>query len=71
MKISNKAYDILCIIAKIIAPIATFISALLVIWNVPYAEQITASLAALDTCLGVIVTVLKNDYDKRNKEGGV
>lgn len=64
MKISNKAYDVLSIIAKIVAPIATFISALLTIWNIPYAQQITASLAAFDTCLGVIVTILKNNYDK-------
>lgn len=67
MKISNKAYDVLCIVAKIIAPIATFISALLVIWNIPYAEQITATLAAFDVCIGAIVTVLKVNYDKQNK----
>jgi len=67
MRISNKAYDVLSFLAKIIAPIATFIAALLTIWNIPYAPQITASLAALDTCLGTIVTILKKSYDKENK----
>ncbi len=64
MKLSNKAYDNLCIIVKCIAPILTFISAVLAIWHVPYTAQITATLAALNTCLGGIVTVLKSQYDK-------
>lgn len=66
MKLSNKAYDVLSICAKIIAPIATFIAAILTIWHIPYAAEITATLAALDTCLGGIVTVLKKNYDKKN-----
>ncbi len=64
MKLSNKTYDKLCIIVKCIAPILTFISAVLAIWHVPYTAQITATLAALTTCLGGIVTVLKSQYDK-------
>lgn len=64
MKLSNKAYDNLCIIVKCIAPILTFISAVLAIWHVPYTAQITATLAALNTCLGGIVTMLKSQYDK-------
>lgn len=64
MKLSNKTYDKLCIIVKCIAPILTFISAVLAIWHVPYTAQITATLAALNTCLGGIVTKLKSDYDK-------
>ena len=65
MKLSNKTYDKLCIIVKCIAPILTFISAVLAIWHVPYTAQITATLAALNTCLGGRVTVLKAVYDKQ------
>lgn len=65
MKLTNKTYDKLCLIVKVIAPIITFISAVLAIWNVPYTAQITATLAALNTCLGGIVTKLKSDYDKQ------
>ena len=68
MEISNKFYDILSIISKIIAPAATFVSAILVIWKIPYAEQITATLAALDVFLGAVVVILKSKYDKKNKQ---
>ena len=62
---SNKVYDILNIIAKIIAPAATFIGALMTIWNIPYAEQVTATLAALDVFLGALVVIAKANYDKK------
>ena len=64
--ISNKAYDILNIIAKIVAPTITFISAVLSIWNVPYTAEITATLGAFDVFIGGLVVVLKAKYDKRN-----
>lgn len=64
MKVSNKVYDILCFIAKIIAPLATLVSAIMTIWNVPYAEQITATLASIDVFMGALVTILKAQYNK-------
>lgn len=64
MKLSNKNYDKLCFIVKFIGPVITFICAVLAIWHVPFTAQITATLAALNTCLGGIVTKLKADYDK-------
>ncbi len=66
MTISNRAYDILNICAKIIGPIVVFISAILSIWNIPYAQQITATFAALEALLGSLVHVLKVSYDKNN-----
>ena len=66
MNVSNKAYDILNIIAKIVAPTITFISAVLSIWNVPYTAEITATLGAFDVFIGALVVVLKANYDKRN-----
>ena len=67
MKISNKAYDILNVISKVVAPAATFVSAILVIWKVPYTEQITARLGALDVFIGGLVIALKASYNKANK----
>ena len=64
---SNKIYDILSIISRIFVPISAFIASLLVIWNVPYAEQITATLTAIDTLLGGLVIALKVNYDKKLK----
>lgn len=60
MRLSNRTYDVLKTIAFIIAPLLTFASAVCIIWNVPYSEQITATLAALDTMLGAL---LKNSTD--------
>lgn len=65
---SNKAYDIIKAVALIMAPVLVFISALCSIWNVPYCEQITATLAALDTLLGAIVVVAKKLWESKQKE---
>ena len=51
MKLQNQTYDRLKHIAWVLAPLITFIGAILSIWGVPHAEKITATLAALDTLL--------------------
>ncbi len=63
---SNKVYDRLKVIALIAVPVCAFISTLLSIWNVPYAEQLTATLVAIDTLLGALVQVASNNYNKKN-----
>ena len=65
MKMKNKTYDTLKTVALIVAPILTFTSAVCAIWNVPYSEQITATLAALAALIG---TLLKDSSDKYNTE---
>lgn len=60
---SNKTYDRLKTIALIVAPLLTFLAALCIIWKVPFAEQITASLAALDAMLGTILRKLGIEYN--------
>ena len=52
---NSKIYDLLKTIALNVTPLVTFFSALCIIWKVPHAEQITASLAALDTLIGAWV----------------
>jgi len=64
--ISNKVYDIIKMVALIGAPVIVFLSALCNIWAVPHAAELTATLAAIDTLIGAIVTALKADYDRRN-----
>lgn len=66
---SSKTYDTLKFIALLITPIITFLSTLINIWNVPYGDQIVASLAALDVLVGAIVVVAKSMYDKKVKNG--
>lgn len=65
---SNKTYDIIKNCALLAAPILTFIAAIVAIWNVSYATEITATLAAIDTLIGGIVIVAKKIYE--NKTGG-
>lgn len=62
---SNKAYDIIKMISLVGAPVITMIAAFISIWNIPYGPQITATLAAIDTCLGALVVVLKANYNKK------
>jgi len=65
---SNKMYDILKFFALIATPIITFLCAIVSIWGIPYGQQITATLAALDTLIGAIVAIAKIQYDKKLKE---
>lgn len=62
MKLDNRTYDILKKIALVIAPVATFIGAVMVIWNVPFAEQITATLAAIDSLIGALLGISTKNY---------
>lgn len=64
--ISNKVYDTIKLVALIGAPVIVFLSALCNIWAVPHAAELTATLAAVDTLIGAIVTALKADYDRQN-----
>lgn len=64
---SDKFYDIVKIFALCIAPICTFIGALVDIWGIPYGAQIVATIAAFDVLCGAIVTIMKVIYDKEQK----
>lgn len=65
---SNKMYDILKFAALIATPVITFLCAIVSIWGIPYGQQITATLAALDTLIGAVVVIAKQMYDKKQKE---
>ena len=64
---SNKTYDIIKAIALFAVPVLAFAASLCSIWNVPYCEQITATLTAIDTLLGGVVIVAKKLYDGSQK----
>lgn len=65
---SNKTYDTLKLIALVYLPMCTFIATTLTIWKVPYADQITATMVAVDTLLGTLVKVLGDNYQKKKAE---
>ena len=63
MKIPNKIYDVLkwaCLIA--LPAISTLYWSLATIWAWPYAEQITGTIAAVGTFLGVLIGISTRAY---------
>lgn len=69
MKMSNKVYDVLKYVAQIALPaLGTLYFALSGIWGFPYGEQIVGTIAAVDTCLGVLLGLSSAAYHKGNKE---
>jgi len=66
MLLSNKAYDALKWIAQIALPAAgTLYFALAGIWGLPYGEQIVGTIVALDTCVGVLLGISTNQFNKQ------
>lgn len=64
----DKAYETLRIIAMLIAPIGAFISALMGIWNIAYAEPICLTITALDVLFGSVVEILRNKWKLSHPE---
>ena len=68
MKLNNKTYDLWKRIAQYILPaIATFIVAVFKIWNIPYGTEISGTIMAFDTLLGVILGISSYNYNKDDK----
>ena len=62
---SNKVYDILKWIAQVLLPaIGTLYFALAGIWGFPYCEQIVGTITAVDTFLGVVLSISTSKYNK-------
>lgn len=66
---SNKLYDILAIIGRLILPaLGTLYFALARIWNLPLAEEIVGSIAAVTTFLNTVLKVQSNAYFAEQEE---
>ena len=60
---SNTVYDSLKWVALMVLPaIATLFSAISMIWGIPYGEQITSTIIAIDTALGASRGVSSSKY---------
>ena len=65
MKLNNKNYDLWKRIQQYILPAAaTFIVAVFKIWNIPYGTEISGTIMAFDTLLGVILGISSYNYNK-------
>lgn len=63
MKMSNRTYDVLKWIALIALPaLVTLTASLGEIWGLPYAVQISATIATVDVFLGACLQVSSANY---------
>lgn len=66
MILNNKVYDVLKFIAQIVLPaIATLYITVANIWGLPYGEQISGTIMAIDTFLGALLMISTNAYNKQ------
>lgn len=64
---SDKAYDILKFIAQIVLPaLATFYLTIASIWSLPFGEEISGTIMAIDTLLGAILMISSTKYNSNN-----
>lgn len=69
MKISNRMYDVLKWVAILFLPaLAILIRTVFAIWNIPYGDQISATIIALQMFLGAILGISTLNYNKEQKE---
>lgn len=68
MKLDNKVYDILKWVALVVLPaIATLYTALAGVWGLPFAEEIPATITAIDFFIGALLGVSTAKYNKEGK----
>ena len=71
MKISNRMYDVLKWVAILFLPaLAILIRTVFAIWNIPYGDQISATIMALQVFLGAILGVSTLNYNKEVIDNG-
>ena len=64
---SDKVYDILKFIAQIVLPaLATFYLTIASIWSLPFGEEISGTIMAIDTLLGAILMISSTKYNSNN-----
>lgn len=65
---SNKVYDILKFIAIIVLPaLATLYITLAGIWGLPFGEQISGTIMAIDTFMGALLHISTKSYNKKGE----
>lgn len=65
MKLSNKLFDVLKWVAILFLPaLAILIRTVFAIWKIPYGEEISSTIVALQVFLGAILGVSTLNYNK-------
>lgn len=64
---NNQTYDILKRVALIIIPaLATFVSAVGIVWGIPYTNEVTATITAFGVFLGAALGISSMNYEPEN-----
>lgn len=61
----NTTYDKLKSIALFVVPVLAFAASMLSIWDVPYQEQLTQTLTAIDVLIGACVGIAKKQWEDK------
>ena len=65
MKISNRTYDVLKYLACFFLPaLAVLVKTVFAIWNLPYGDEISATIVALNAFLGACLGISSISYQK-------
>ena len=65
---SSKTYDILKQIALWAVPLSVFVASMGDIWGLPYADEISRTLAAIDVLIGAVVAISSKIYHAKQEE---
>ena len=69
MEMSNKVYDVLKWIALVVLPaMSALYLGLSGIWGFPYGEQISGTIALVDTFLGALLGISSANYAKNQED---
>ena len=61
---TNKTYDAIKYVALIIVPaLATFVSAVGIVWGIPYTSEATTTITAFGVFLGATIGVSSKNYE--------
>lgn len=69
MKMSGKVYDVLKWVAMFFLPaLAVLVKTVFAIWNIPYGEEISATIVAINAFLGMCLGISSINYQKQINE---
>jgi hypothetical protein len=68
MVLKNSVYDVMKWIAQILLPaLGAFYFGLARIWNLPYPEEIVATITVIDTLLGALLGISTLNYEAKKE----
>lgn len=69
IRLSDRVYDVLKWICIFFLPaLATLIRVVFAIWHIPYGEEISATIVAINAFLGAIIGISAYNYNKKDDE---